>query len=114
LIPHRPLPLFRRSRDPATVSDADLLRHRNLLFLRHPERWPLWPHLPLVKRSPPGTASLGVVADARGVPGREEYAWDRFLANVVPMPTAFAELLELPREHDRSPEALDDAGWHVD
>jgi hypothetical protein len=95
-------------------TSADPGRARTLYFVTHPDRWPLWPFLPLVRRPPGGEEELGIIYDAlhaRGLPG---LSCAVILTNLFTLPETFEGLLALPREVFDTPEELADAGWSVD
>jgi hypothetical protein len=47
---------------------------RNLFFFTHPEKWPTWPFLPVVRRHAEGTMDYGVLYDALHATGRTGYS----------------------------------------
>jgi hypothetical protein len=98
----------------APAPEADALRRRNLVFLHNPYFWPLWPLLPLVRRTPPGVETLGVLVDVKGFFGRDEDPWHVFLDNVLRIPMTLSELAASPGESFPSAEELFASGWRVD
>jgi hypothetical protein len=62
-----------------SVSTNQSMRARNLWFFAHPEQWPAWPFLPLVKRSPDKDADYGVLFDAMGTAQLTGYSATVFL-----------------------------------
>jgi hypothetical protein len=94
-------------------TSADPARNRTLFFLTHPDRWPLWPFLPVVRRRG-GEEELGVLYDAlraRDLPG---YSCTIFLTNLFLLPETVEQFLALPRETFDTPEEVFAAGWSVD
>ena len=88
-------------------------RDRSVLFLTTPPLWPVWPFLPVVRRSR-GREELGVVFDAWHVCGLTGYSATVFLTVLFDMPPTLTEFLALPRETFDCAEELADAGWSVD
>lgn len=86
---------------------------RQLRTVTTPALWPVWPFLPLVRRSSHGT-ELGVLFDARGAVGRTGYSATVFLTNVFTLPATVDQLLATPREVYDTAEELVAAGWWVD
>ena len=86
---------------------------RSLLFVTDPRRWPLYPVLPLVRRSR-GSEECGCRVDVRGLFGVTGYSATVFLANAFVIPLGLGRLLALPRESYDSAEALLAGGWRVD
>ena len=88
-------------------------RERSLLFIAHPGLWPLWPVLPVVRRTR-GREELGVMFDFRGTTGRTGFGATVLLANLFELPLCERALLALPREvYDSADEVVGD-GWEVD
>jgi hypothetical protein len=87
-------------------------RERTVLFVSTPALWPLWPYLPVVRRSH-GAEELGVVFDARAA-GLTGYSTTVFLTNLFALPPTFAAFLALPHETFDGAEELAAAGWRVD
>ena len=87
-------------------------RERTLLFLTTPALWPMWPFLPVVRRTG-GAEELGVVFDARAAQ-LTGYSTTVFLTNVFDLPPTFDQFLALPHETFDGAEALIDARWSVD
>jgi hypothetical protein len=93
-----------------TMTD-DLSRHR--LVLTNPSIWPLWPLLPLTRRSDRGL-ELGVMFDARTMCGLMGYSATVFLTSMFFPPMSIAKFLQLPREVFDSTEELLARGWRID
>jgi hypothetical protein len=87
---------------------------RDLFFLAHPEHWPTWPFLPVVRRHAEGTMDYGVLYDALHATGRTGYSATVLLTNFFLMPETETELLALPKEVFDAPEEMAEAGWRVD
>lgn len=86
---------------------------RTVLFLANPTLWPLWPFLPVVRRTS-GDEELGVVYDAREAVALTGYSATVFLTNMFTLPRNFQEFLKLPKETFDCAEELAEAGWRVD
>jgi hypothetical protein len=87
---------------------------RDLYVLTHPDRWTLWPFLPLVRRHPHDTFDCGVLYDFANTSGRLGYSATVFLTNVLLLPGTEEEFLKLPKEVFDTPEEVLAAGWTVD
>jgi hypothetical protein len=87
---------------------------RDLFFLTHPEHWPTWPFLPVVRRHTDGTMDYGVLYDALHTTGLTGYSSTVLLCNFFLRPETEAELLALPKEVFDEPEEMAQAGWRVD
>lgn len=87
-------------------------RERTVLLVSTPALWPMWPFLPVVRRSR-GREELGVVFDARAA-GLSGYSASVFLTNLFTLPAAFDEFLALPKDVFDCAEELAAAGWRVD
>jgi hypothetical protein len=87
---------------------------RDLFFFRNPERWPAWPHLPVVRRKPGGEEDLGVLYDFAHTSGRTGFGSTVFLCNLVFVPDTEEQLLALPKEVYDTSEEVAAAGWSVD
>jgi hypothetical protein len=94
------------------ATTARRVRERTALFLSTPALWPMWPFLPVVRRTG-GREELGVVFDSRAA-GLTGYSSTVFAANVFELPGSFEEFLALPKEVFDSAEELASAGWSVD
>jgi hypothetical protein len=94
---------------PSSTSRA---RDRTLLFLTTPALWPMWPFLPVVRRTS-GIEELGVMFDARaaGLLGFSSTVWK---TNLFLLPSEFEQFLALPREVFDGVEEVADAGWRID
>jgi hypothetical protein len=90
------------------------LRQRNLLFLRHPRLWPLWPFLPLVRRRPGADEEHGVLYDALHARGQTGYSATVFVTNLFCLPPSVEQFLALPHETYDTAEEVYAAGWRVD
>ena len=89
-------------------------RARNLLFLGRPDLWPVWPFLPLVRRSDGQEEECGVLCDVLGLTGRPGHSATVHFANVFLLPPTLEGLLALPREVFDTPEEVFAAGWRID
>src|SRR3954447_3524166 len=89
-------------------------RARNLLFMSDPDRWVVWPFLPLIRRAPTGDEVCGVLCDMLGLHGMTGYSATVFLTNLFTLPATLDDFLALPKETFDTPEELFDAGWRVD
>ena len=87
-------------------------RARTVLFVTTPALWPMWPFLPVVRRTC-GHEELGVVFDARAA-GLTGFAATVFACNLFLLPADFDSFLALPHETFDSAEELADGGWSVD
>jgi hypothetical protein len=87
------------------------VRHR--LVLTHPELWPYWPFLPLVRRDAEGQ-TLGVLFDARGVCGLTGYSATVYLTCLFTLPSTLEAFLALPREVFDTTDELVERGWRID
>ena len=88
-------------------------RLRHLLFLREPRLWPLWPFLPVVRRTA-GSGECGLLFDARRLAGVYGFSATVFLTNLFLLPPTQAALLALPREVFDTADEVYAAGWRVD
>lgn len=77
-------------------------RRRDLVMLRHPDRWPRWPVLPLVRGATVGC----LMADSQG--------YVLLYCNIYALPRSAAEFEALRKEVYATAEAVLDAGWEVD
>ncbi len=87
-----------------TPSTAECARTRTLFFLRHPNQWPHWPYLPVVRRSPERDEELGVVFDCLNAGGPADYSCTVFRANLFLLPRLLDQLLQLTKEVYDTPE----------
>jgi hypothetical protein len=87
---------------------------RDLFFFSHPEHWPTWPFLPVVRRHADRETDYGVLYDAAHATGRTGYSSTVFLCNLFLMPEKESELLALPKEMFDTPDEMAAAGWCVD
>jgi hypothetical protein len=87
---------------------------RDLFFLAHPEHWPTWPFLPVVRRHADGRMDFGVLYDALHATGRTGYSATVLLTNFFLMPETETELLALPKEIFDTSDEIAAAGWCVD
>lgn len=95
----------------ATKPPDPLVRHR--LVMATPDSWPVWPFLPVVRRTG-GVEELGVLFDALGslrLPGYSATVW---FTNLFTLPPTLSELLALPKEVFDTADELVAAGWRVD
>jgi hypothetical protein len=53
---------------------------RDLFFFAHPEHWPTWPFLPVVRRHAESSMDFGVLYDALHATGRTGYSSTVLLA----------------------------------
>ena len=82
---------------PSLVEREPLARH--LLFVTTPALWPVWPCLPLVRRTE-GREELGLRFDARGACGLCGHTATVFLCNLYALPADFESVKEASRrEH---------------
>ena len=88
-----------------------LVRHR--LILSTSAAWPVWPFLPVVRRTG-GDEELGVLFDAFGLLRLTGHSGTVFLTNLFTLPPSLPALLALPKEVFDTPEELVAAGWRVD
>jgi hypothetical protein len=87
---------------------------RDLFFFTHPEHWPTWPFLPVVRRHADRETDYGVLYDAVHATGLTGYSSTVFLCNLFLMPEKESELLALPKEVFDTPDEMAAAGWCVD
>ena len=87
-------------------------RERTLLFLTTPALWPMWPFLPVVRRTR-GTEELGVVFDARAAV-LTGFSATVIRTNLFLLPASFEQFLALPRDAFDSAEELIASGWVID
>src|SRR4051812_22007198 len=87
---------------------------RDLLILGHPELWPRWPFLPVVRRPPGAAAEYGVVVDLYHLAGLTGFGAAVFRTNLFTLPPTLAGLVAMPRETFDTVEELAAAGWVVD
>jgi hypothetical protein len=92
---------------------APALRARSVFYIARPGLWPVWPLLPVVRRSR-GREELGVMVDLRGTTGRTGFGATVFLANLFEVPLCGRVLLMLPREVYDSADEVVAAGWQID
>jgi hypothetical protein len=83
-------------------------------FFAHPEYWPTWPYLAVVRRRADGGMDLGVLYDAMNKTGRTGYSSTVFRTNIFLMPENEDEFLALPREVFDTREEMAEAGWRID
>src|ERR1700722_4358269 len=84
-------------------------RQRDLYFFTHPQDWPLWPYLPLVRRRPGAEEELGLLFDALGACGVAGRSATVFLSNLFLLPPTLDEFLALPGKVFDAPEEIADA-----
>jgi hypothetical protein len=99
---------------PAPPTPADVARLRTLHFLTHPDDWPCWPFLPVIRRRIGHEEELGVVYDALHASNLPGYSRTVFLANLFLLPEKLEDFLQLPHETFDTAEELIDAEWRVD
>ena len=87
---------------------------RDLFFFTHPERWPAWPFLPVVRRRAGGATECGLLYDFRGTGGPTGFSSTVFVCNLFLLPPTLEEFLALPREVFDAPEEMAAAGWVID
>ena len=87
---------------------------RDLFFFTHPEHWPTWPFLPVVRRHADGELECGLLYDALHASDRPGYSATVLLGNIFLLPETEAELLTLPKEIFDTPDEMAEAGWRVD
>jgi hypothetical protein len=95
----------------ATHPPDPLVRHR--LILSTPATWPVWPFLPVVRRTN-SVEELGVLFDAFGLCRLTGFSATVFFTNLFTLPPSLPALLALPKEVFDTPEELVAAGWRVD
>jgi hypothetical protein len=88
-------------------------RARHLLVLATPGLWPVYPFLPVTRRTG-GAAECGLLFDAKGVAGVCGYSATVFLANLFARPGTLPAFLALPRQVFDTPDEVYAAGWRVD
>ncbi len=88
---------------------------RDMAFMSTPSSWPIYPFLPLVRRSAVGDCQqLGVLYDAVGDADLYGYSATVFLTNLFTLPQTQADFLALPKYvYDTLDELVHD-GWVVD
>lgn len=91
------------------VSDA---HDRTVLFLSTPALWPVWPFLPVVRRTH-GAEELGVVFDSRAA-GLTGFSTAVIVCNLFALPPSIEQFLALPHETFDTADELATAGWQVD
>lgn len=89
-------------------------RIRNLLFMREPTKWSVWPFLPLIRRLPGKEEECGLLYDVFNVHGRTGYSATVFLCNIFLLPERVEDLLTMPKETFDSVEEIYAAGWRID
>ena len=87
-------------------------RERTLLFLTTPALWPMWPFLPVVRRTR-GAEELGVVFDSRAA-GLTGFSATVFRTNLFLLPASFEQFLTAAPRHLRQRRGLLESGWAVD
>ena len=87
---------------------------RDLFFFTHPEHWPTWPFLPVVRRHVGGEMHYGILFDAAHATGRTGYSSTVFLTNFFLMPSDEAVFLAPTKEVFDTPDEMAEAGWCVD
>lgn len=88
---------------------------RNLTFMATPEAWPMYPFLPLVRRT--GSTDgpdLGLLIAGEFRERLPSLATTVVLACVFTLPSSWEGFLSLPRESHGSVEDIYAAGWRVD
>lgn len=88
-------------------------RQRAAVILARSALWPVWPYLPLVRRSG-DREEVGVLFDFRGTTGPTGYSAAVFLVNVFSAPADERSLLALPREVYDSADEVAAAGLDID
>jgi hypothetical protein len=87
---------------------------RDLFYFTHPQHWPTWPFLPVVRRHADGELECGLLFDLLHLRGRTGYSCTIFKCNIFQMPPTEDEFLALPKETFDTPEEMAAAGWVVD
>ena len=87
---------------------------RDIYYFTHPERWPAWPFLPVVRRHAGGATDCGLLYDFRGTGGPTGFSSTVFVGNLFLLPPTLEELLALPKETFDTFEELLAAGWRID
>jgi hypothetical protein len=93
---------------------SDPLRKRSLQLMSTPLDWPLYPFLPLIRRTTCGVLECGVMIDLfhqQGLPG---FSSTVFRTPLLAIPDQEEVLLALPKEMFDTLEEVCDAGWCVD
>ena len=94
-----------------TAGRESLTRH--LLVVSTPALWPVWPFLPVVRRTAIGE-EYGLLFDAMGASSKTGYSATVFACNLFLLPSTFEEFLALPKEVFDCAEELISNGWRVD
>jgi hypothetical protein len=89
-------------------------RLRNLLFFSEPVLWPVWPFLPVIRRTPGREDQCGLLYDGLHAAGRAGVSATVYLCNLFELPPRVDDLLALPREAFDTPEEVYQAGWRID
>lgn len=97
----------------ATTALSASDRARHVLFIRTPALWPVWPFLPLIRRTS-ATEELGLLFDVWSITGLTGYSSTVFTCNMFELPSTLAALLASPREAYDTTDELLDAGWRID
>jgi hypothetical protein len=87
---------------------------RALAVLSTPDRWPVWPLLPLIRHQAGGEYDCGLVYDFPGTGGPPGLACTVWLTNLFTLPETLDAFLALPHETFDTFEELLGAGWRVD
>ena len=96
----------------ATAAGRESLT-RHLLVVATPALWPVWPFLPVVRRTA-GREEHGLLFDAMGTASKTGYIASVFACNLFLLPPTFEEFFALPKEVYDTAEELIAAGWRVD
>jgi len=94
-----------------TTTPDPLVRHR--LIMATPGTWPVWPFLPVVRRSD-GEEELGVLYDALHACRRLGLSATVFLTCLFTLPPTRDQFLALPKEVFDTVDEVVAAGWRVD
>lgn len=99
--------------NPLPTTLTEVTRQRTLHFLTHPDEWPLWPFLPLVRRDG-GGEELGVVYDALHAADIPGHSCTVYRTNLFEIPETRDAFFALPHESFDTPEEVFAGGWSVD
>ncbi len=73
---------------PAINLERLSVQDRCLFFFTHPDHWPTYPFLPLVRRCPDGEQDLGVLVDLKGLANLCGFSSAVFLTNLFTLPAS--------------------------
>jgi len=87
---------------------------RDLKLFSHPEGWPTWPFLPVIRHRKGGDFDCGVMFDAMRVCEQSGWSATVFLINLFELPPKLDEFFKVPKEVYDNAEEVGAAGWVVD